>query len=120
MAVNAQDQLSQALADLESILEREALALRRLDREEIDRLTSEKVAVQGRLETLKGTASPAPSEGPRLEKIRKLALQNQLLLVHARDCVRGLIATMTGAEVGSYPTTRPPPRSSALRLNLRG
>lgn len=79
--------------ELNDLLGAEREALRRMDPLEIEALTVQKVALLGRL-------SAAPREGAtpafvrELARLREVALQNQLLLVHARDLTRGVVDTL--------------------------
>ena len=103
------------LLDLERLLLEESEALKRLDREAIDRLSHEKLAVS---EALGGLGAPDKEHGPILERIKHRALMNQLLLVNARDCVRGVIELATGnVATPGYGSERPNGRP---RLDIRG
>jgi hypothetical protein len=103
------------LLELERLLLEEADALKRLDRESIDRLSQEKLAVSAELGKL---GAPQTEHGPLLERIKHRALMNQLLLVNARDCVRGVVELATGAvATPGYGNER---QTGRPRLDIRG
>jgi len=108
------DLMTTGLLDLERLLLEETEALKRLDREAIDRLSHEKLAVS---EGLGALGKAEKEHGPLLERVKSRALLNQMLLVNARDCLRGVIELATGSVAtpgyGSEPQARP-------RLDIRG
>jgi hypothetical protein len=107
--------LTTRLETLERLLLDEADALKRLDHEEIDRLSQEKLALSQELGEL---GAPEEQHQALLERIKQRALMNQLLLVNARDCVRGVIELATGAPATpGYGSERPQGRP---RLDIRG
>jgi hypothetical protein len=98
------------LVELEAVLAEESCALKKLDRAAIDRTTEEKerlllaIASSGlKLEVSHRTA---------LERLRKQALRNQMLLAHARDGVRQVLALASGRPSS--------PVLGGLRLDVRG
>jgi hypothetical protein len=113
--------LSDILTDLEHTLSIEASALRSLDRQGIDAAASRKLDLDAELHA---TSLDALSEDdrPRVERIQRIALSNQLLLVHARACLQGVLSLATGLDLGpAYPAS-PPSRSAPapVRLDVRG
>lgn len=109
------DAMTGRLRDLERLLLDEAEALRKLDRDAIERLSLAKVAVA---EELGGLGKPEKQHGPILERIRQRALMNQLLLVNARDCLRGVLELATGnAVTPGYGSER---HVNPARLDIRG
>ena len=98
------------LAELEQVLVEESVALKRLDRDAIDRAADAKERILAEL----------ASSGMKLEathqrgaaRIRQHALRNQMLLAHARDAVRQVLGTASGRPSS--------PVLGGLRLNLRG
>lgn len=115
------------LGALEHTLEQESTALRSLDRQTLDRLTDEKLTLHEQLLQLRARLKPTPEVRARAERVKALALQNQLLLVHARDCVRSVLqlAAGTTAHTTYAPIARPtaPPlggSATAVRVSYRG
>jgi len=93
-----------ALLELEQLLDEETAALRTLDRESIDRITFAKTEVCQRLTALTRDGNHSPERKAHLERIRHRALYNQVLLVHARDSVRGVLALIVGQSPHSSRT----------------
>jgi hypothetical protein len=109
------DVMTTRLMDLERLLMDEAEALKKLDRESIERLSLEKLAVA---EALGALGKPDKEHEALLERIKRRALMNQLLLVNARDCLRGVIELATGGVVkAGYGSDRP---SGRARLDITG
>lgn len=110
------DVMSTRLLELERLLVDETAALKRLDREAIDRLSREKLAVA---EALKQLGAANQAHQVVLERIQRRALMNQLLLVNARDCLRGVLELATGSAITpSYGGDRSP--AARPRLDIRG
>jgi hypothetical protein len=112
--------LDDSLGELERLLEEETAALRELDRDAIDRIAQSKLVVCERLSARARTNGPtssarATADRSRLDRIRHKALYNQVLLVHARDSVRGVLALLTGETSGSSR----PGSSDGHRLSVR-
>jgi hypothetical protein len=107
--------LPPAFAELERVLAEEARALKKLDREGIERAAEEKAKLCDALAEAKKQLTPA--QRPRLERLRKLALQNHMLLAHARDSVRQVLSTAAGRPASGRPSS---PVLGGLRLDLRG
>ncbi len=114
-------ELKLILGELEELLLGESTALQNLDRESLDAITDKKLTLLGRLSSVSAHAQPAPEDLPDLKRIRQLALANQLLLVHARDTVRGVLSLALG-DAGPLPTPAfsTQPSSGGVRLNVRG
>lgn len=110
---------SESLRELEDLLAEECLALRSLDRSVIDATTARKLALCERIDQLRSRVPIRESDRVSLERIRKAALLNQMLVVHARDTVRGLIALATGVRVSGYPSPNACARDG-IRIDLRG
>jgi flagellar biosynthesis/type III secretory pathway chaperone len=104
------DTVGAVLSELESVLGAETLALRRLDRAAIEQAMAEKLRLCDALAQVGASASAPHRE--RLERLRGLALKNQLLLAHARDSVRDVL-TLASGKTASAPL-------GGLRLDLRG
>ena len=120
MQADAQKQELQAtLAELEALHRDEALALRRLSRDTIDELTDKKLALWERLRAVTAEVQPGPEDRASLERVRRAALSNQILLHHARDAVRTILQMASGQTFNS-PTNRPSAVQDGLRVNFRG
>jgi flagellar biosynthesis/type III secretory pathway chaperone len=98
------------LAELEQVLKEEALALKKLDRDGIDRAAEHK----SRLSEAIASAKPDLTKTPRaaLERLRRSALRNHMLLAHARDSVRQVLGVASGRPAS--------PVLGGLRLDVRG
>ena len=115
------DELGSTLADIEALQLREVVALRSMDTAAIDEITVEKETLGERLRSLVGSGKVGERHRSTLERVRKQAAHNQLLLVHARDAVRTILTQVTGTSFETMPNQ---PRKSGgfegLRLNVRG
>jgi len=98
------------LAELEQVLVEESAALKRLDREAIERAAEAKERILAALASSGLKLAGAHREGA--ERIRKHALRNQMLLAHARDSVRQVLGTVSGRPSS--------PVLGGLRLDMRG
>jgi len=107
----ARSRASELLGELSSLLAAESTALKNLDRDAIADLAGKKLEVTEALKSL-GTVNFDLEDKKQLEQIRVGALQNQLLLVHARDTVRQVIDQVAGRS--GFPS------AGGLRLDLRG
>lgn len=114
------DNLDRTLLELELLHDREAVVLRGMQKDAIDAITDEKNELCDRLREL--TAQTPLSERHRsvLDRIRKRATLNQLLVIHARDAVRTILAHASGTPMEAMPGARKPTLQDGLRLNVRG
>lgn len=112
-------QLQDTLDELENLHRTETEALRRLSRDTLDDLTDRKLALWERLRALSAEVPVGPEHRASLERIRRAALLNQILLHHARDAVRGILQSASGQAV-SAPTSRPGAVQGGLRVDFRG
>lgn len=120
MQADAQKQeLKATLDELELLHRDEASALRRLSRDKIDELTDKKLALWERLRAVTAEVKPGPEDRATLERIRRLALSNQILLHHARDAVRSILQAASG-QVPGVPSQRPGAVQDGLRVDFRG
>jgi hypothetical protein len=108
-------ELDLALGELETLLREETAALTALDRDSIDRISSSKAAVCERLTRYGKSPNKSQARRAQLQRIRRQALYNQVLLVHARDSVRGVLALLTGQAPDSARA-----RSDGRMLHVRG
>jgi hypothetical protein len=112
-------ELKATLDELELLHHDESKALRRLSRDELDELTSRKLALWERLCAVTAVMPPGPDERASLERIRRVALSNQILLHHARDAVRTILQNASGQALVT-PSTRPSAVQDGLRVDFRG
>lgn len=96
----------QRLDRIEGLLDEERDALRRLDGARVEALTDEKAAlVRGLPEGLQGR----PDLAPRVRAMAAGLRRNAVLLAHARDCLRDVLAAVQQA-----------PGRGAVHLSLHG
>ncbi len=107
--------LPPAFAELERVLNDEARALKGLDRTGIDRAAEEKTKLLAELAAARGEMKP--EHRAALERIRKLALRNHMLLAHARDSVRQVLSIASGRTGSGHPSS---PLLGGLRVDVRG
>lgn len=107
------------LCELESLLSSEREALKRLDRDTISASAETKLRLDA---ALKAATLPSPVPQAlvaRMERVRRSAHVNQILLAHARSCVQGMLQMLTGrtdSPVARAGSAAPPP----VALNFRG
>ena len=87
------------LHQLDVALSEERRALRALDRDGVEQAAGRKLELA---ELLSLAMADAPVDPSKLQRLRSKIVHNQLLLVHARDSVRGILRVMTGAPGPSY------------------
>jgi hypothetical protein len=115
------DELDRNLAELETLHARETEALRAMNRAALDDITVEKETLCERLHLLRAHTEVQPRHRAALERLRRQASLNQLLLVHARDAVRTILSQATGATFEAIPhSNRKLGGQEGLRLNVRG
>jgi hypothetical protein len=112
------NQLQATLDELEQLHRDEAIALRRLSKGEIDELTDRKLGLWERLRAVSAESPPGPEHRAALERIRRAALMNQILLHHARDAVRTILQSASGQAL--TPTIRPSAVQDGMRVDFRG
>jgi hypothetical protein len=112
-------ELKATLDALEVLHQDESRALRRLSRDSIDELTSRKLALWERLREVTEHVRPGPEERASLERIRRAALRNQILLHHARDAVRTILQSASGQALATS-SNRPAAIQDGLRVDFRG
>jgi hypothetical protein len=112
-------ELEATLDELEMLHRDEASALRRLSRDTIDELTDKKLALWERLRAVTADTPPGPEHRASLERIRRAAVSNQILLHHARDAVRNILQDASGQAL-TMPTNRPSAVQDGLRVDFRG
>ena len=113
------NELKKTLAELEALHALEAVALRSLSRDSIDELTDKKLALWEQLRNIAADIAPGPDDRASLERIKRAALLNQILLHHARDAVRTILQTASGQQLAT-PSNRPAAVQDGLRVDFRG
>jgi hypothetical protein len=100
METNETQGMDGVLDQLQELLGQETEALRKLDHRALDALTSRKVELLGVVGNLARNGATSGTLS-RLAKIRGVALDNQLLMIHARELVRGALETWAPGRVGA-------------------
>ena len=117
---------AEVLRDLESLLDNEELALKKLDSRLVEELTQQKSNIEVQLRAAIEKDAPQPGQHDEsISRVRDKAQRNQMLTVHARAIVRGILDE---AGIKSAPTSFVPGRQApaqpaapqALRLDTRG
>jgi flagellar biosynthesis/type III secretory pathway chaperone len=99
MEANQKVELDVVIDALDVLLRAETDALRKLDHQALDALTEEKVALVERLSEVDRT-NVGKETLARLAKVREHGFKNQLLLVNARELVRGVLQLSALARPG--------------------
>ncbi len=108
--------LSDLLDDLSEVIGQERAALLALDTGVLDEFAARKVHLVETLSGWQGDVSPEHSE--RLSDLQKQLRYNLVLLVHARDHVKGVVGLLTGVEPAARPSKMA--GGSGFRIDLRG
>jgi hypothetical protein len=112
------ESVSIILDELETVLRAEHEALRKLDYEGIESASEQKLALDARLRAADATKTAA--DLPRLKRVRRMALDNQLLIVHARACLTSIIGLVTGETPATYPgATNRRTQVAPMRFSVR-
>lgn len=120
MQADAQkNELQATLDELEQLHRDEAVALRRLAKGELDELTDRKLALWERLAAITAECPPGAEHRAALERIRRAALMNQILLHHARDAVRTILQSASGQALATS-SMRPAAIQDGMRVDFRG
>lgn len=108
------------LEELDRLLLEERHALRSLDIDAVERFAEQKLVLDGKLRAAAERAEPRDTDRKLVLRVRANAQINQVLLVHARSCVHGLVKLFAGEQAPLSPAghTRVAPRPIAL--NIRG
>lgn len=112
-------ELQTVLDELEALHREEAIALRQMSRDAIDDLTDKKLTLWERLRATSSECPPGPEQRASLERIKRAALLNQILLHHARDAVRTILQDASGqsmAPAGARTSSFP----GGMRVDFRG
>jgi hypothetical protein len=108
----AEESLEIVLCELDNLLSEETKALGVLDYEEIERIAGEKTELLRRLSKA-DRAGVSKETLRRTAMVRQKALHNQLLMVHARDLIRGVLDAWEPPAYDGRGTA--PPRLLAMR-----
>ena len=106
------------LLRLDAALDSERDALRLMDSRAVERLSEEKQALDIALRDA-WHRSDVPPDKDLLLRVRQKVRDNQVLLVHARNCVRSALEAATGSPQDGYDSNRPPP-PKAVRFDMKG
>jgi hypothetical protein len=103
------------------VLREEHAALRKLDRDAIARAAEQKLELDAKLKAALPSSWPAQEDLPLVRRVRNAALNNQLLIVHARACVQSVLSMVAGDAFSTYPGAAPSRAAPLpLRLDVRG
>jgi hypothetical protein len=112
--------LLSTLRELEDTLATETDALRALDTPAIEAMAKKKESLNGNLRAfVDGGGKVSSEEAAILKRARGVAQSNQLLIVHARSCIRDALALVTGEKPAGYGAPRAS-KASAVCLDMRG
>jgi hypothetical protein len=100
---------------LDVVLDEERDALRFLDSRTVEQIARKKIELESRLSDAidGGGIEPDPT---LLDRVQRKTHDNQILLVHARNCVRAALEA-AGNPQETYGSNRPP---RATRFDLKG
>jgi hypothetical protein len=113
-------ELTQTLCELEALHQREARVLIALDQAALDGLTEQKLALCTRLSALSAKLAAQPSDRELLERIRRAALKNRVLAMHARDAVTTILSEVGVTMPQRFGSQRPHAIQNGVRVNWRG
>ena len=112
-------ELQAVLDELEALHREEAIVLRQMSRDGIDALTDRKLTLWERLRAVSSECPPGPEQRDALERIKRAALLNQILLHHARDAVRTILQNASGQALAPA-SMRPAAIPGGVRVDFRG
>jgi flagellar biosynthesis/type III secretory pathway chaperone len=116
-------ELTQTLCALEALHQAECQVLIQLDQAALDGITEQKLALCDQLSTLSKKVPAAPSDRELLERIRRAALKNRVLAMHARDAVTTIlneVGVMTAQTTQRFGSQRPMAIQNGIRVNWSG
>jgi flagellar biosynthesis/type III secretory pathway chaperone len=116
----AHSELTETLAALEALHEAECIVLTKLDRAALDGITEQKLALCERLQALAAERPPAIEHKGSLDRIRRLAIKNRLLALHARDAVRTILSEAGFTPPQQFGSHRPSAIQDGVRVNWKG
>lgn len=110
-------QLEPLLERMLDVLFQERRALSALDQAAIEAAANEKLALDAEIRRVAHERGLVPQHRALLERVRTEADHNRLLLSHARSCVQGVLAALTG---GALDGAARPGSPKPLKLSIRG
>lgn len=116
-------ELTQTLCALEALHQTECQVLIRLDQAALDGITEQKLALCSRLSELSSQVPAKPSDRELLQRIRRAALKNRVLAMHARDAVATIlkeVGIVTPQAAQSFGSQRPMAIQNGVRVNWSG
>lgn len=121
---NKKHPAEQHLEQLELLLRQERDALVVLDRDQIESIAQHKLHVDEALRAAVAERALDATHREQLERVRAQALSNQLLLVHARSCVQGVLSLFAPSSAPGYSGGRRAPglhdnNPQPMAVNLR-
>lgn len=112
--------LTQTLCALEALHQIESQVLIALDQAALEGITEQKLALCSRLSELSTETPARPSDREVLERIRRAALKNRVLAMHARDAVSTILSDAGVLPPANFGSQRPTPLQSGVRVNWSG
>jgi hypothetical protein len=113
-------ELTRTLCELEALHRLECEVLIALDRSALDGITEQKLALCDRLSALSSKSPARPSDRELLERIRRAALKNRVLAMHARDAVSTILNDVGIMSTQNFGSQRPPSIQGGVRVNWSG
>ena len=116
-------ELTQTLCALEALHHVECQVLIRLDQAALDGITEQKLALCNRLTELSGKVPPKPADRELLQRVRRAALKNRVLAMHARDAVATIlndVGIVTPQATQRFGSQRPVAIQNGVRVNWSG
>ena len=115
---NTKRNIRSILSEFNTLLDQERDALRTLDHDGIEFAATRKLELDAELKVLCEREKPTPADLSELQRMRAGALTNQLLLVHARSCLTGLLSLVREQkQIQIQGLKNPSP--APLRVNFR-
>ena len=113
-------ELTQTLCALEALHQVECQVLIALDQTALDGITEQKLALCSKLSDLSAKTPARPTDRELLERIRRAALKNRVLAMHARDAVSTILSNAGVLPTANFGSQRPTPMQSGVRVNWSG
>jgi len=115
------DNINALLVELEQVLAQEHKALLALDRDAIESAGERKLSLDRRLRDASRDTPPRAEHLDVLVRVKRAALKNQLLIVHARASVQSVLSMVSGARFDSYPGSTPAKAAPPpMRVSFKG
>ena len=115
------DNINALLVELEQVLAQEHQALLVLDRDAIENAGERKLSLDRKLRDASREAPPRAEHLDVLVRVKRAALKNQLLIVHARASVQSVLSMVSGTHFDSYPgSTKAKAAPPPMRVSFKG